>query len=157
MFDPRLPRIPRKGRSRTCLVRHRLKIDKLVVSSCSGGEINRRDGLTRAWNHFRGPFCPNRSNQDQNRVPIPRILSKFGFEEDKSVSLPLLSYPCRILESFARIIDRVGGDENARDWKSNEFCKNFTRNICISTLLEIRKKIKRENFPISLIRKNAIS
>lgn len=108
MFDPRLPRIPRKGRSRTCLVRHRLKIDKLVVSSCSGGEINRRDGLTRAWNHFRGPFCPNRSNQDQNRVPIPRILSKFGFEEDKSVSLPLLSYPCRILESFARIIDRVG-------------------------------------------------
>lgn len=104
MFDPRLPRIPRKGRSRTCLVRHRLKIDKLVVSSCSGGEINRRDGLTRAWNHFRGPFCPNRnrSNQDQNRVPIRRILSKFGFKEDKSVSLPLLS--CRGSLPNSRIV-----------------------------------------------------
>lgn len=150
MFDPRLPRIPRKGRSsRTWLARYRLKIDKLVVSSCSGSEINRRDGLTRAWNHSRVPFCPNgnRSNQDQKSCPYSRgSFRSLGSVEDKtSTFLPFLFFFQQILLApgslpNSRIIIRLNNDWLGlivkRKWisfliltdfdrKSNEFCKEI--------------------------------
>lgn len=116
-LDVRLPRIPGKGRSRTWLASHRLKIDKLVVLSCNGSEINRRDGLTRAWNHFRVPFCPNgnRSNQDQNRVPIHEDPFE-AWDRSRTKALPVSSLPflfptntfgTRIL---AQIIIRLNND-----------------------------------------------
>lgn len=92
MLDPRIP--PK--------IAHlagqppRLKIDKLVVSSCNGSEINRRDGLTRAWNHFRVPFCPN-GRTGRTRIEIVSlftgILSKLGFGRGQKFFHVFLPFP----------------------------------------------------------------
>lgn len=147
MLDPRIP--PK--------IAHlagqppRLKIDKLVVSSCNGSEINRRDGLTRAWNHFRVPFCPN-GRTGRTRIEIVSlftgILSKLGFGRGQKffhVFLPFpLLFPTNTFGSLLRSL--FGWITIGWDWKVKrnvylflEFWQIFDR----KSKNEFRKEIVR--------------
>lgn len=135
MLDPRIPR----------KIAHlagqppRLKIDKLVVSSCNGSEINRRDGLTRAWNHFRVPFCPN-GRTGRTRIEIVSlftgILSKLGFGREQKFFHVFLPFPLLFpTNTFGSLLGSLFGWITIEKWnETNIFSENFDR-----ILIENRK------------------
>lgn len=128
MLDPRIPR----------KIAHlagqppRLKIDKLVVSSCNGSEINRRDGLTRAWNHFRVPFCPN-GRTGRTRIEIVSlftgILSKLGFGRGQKFFHVFLPFPLLFpTNTFGSLLGSLFGWITIEKWnETNIFSENFDR------------------------------